>query len=367
MSKSSDAAPPSLRWLYKTMLGSYYYSGVARAHLWATKGARNCVVLLYHGVSQCPGPRPSLSGNMFVPAEEFERQMRFLKEHFALMPLRIAVAHLEKGIPFPARSAVVTFDDGYQNIADHAFPVLQRFDIPFTFFVTTDFMDGRSGAWWDHLEAIVNRPTHGEFSLSLATKTETYDLGTIRDKRYLYRRGQSIVLTCPSQQGPLLDYLERELGSPHAMDRDTSFMTWDVLKSLATSPLVEIGAHSVSHPNLARIPMGSAKREISGSKDVLEAALGQPVTSFAYPFGQQWTFSDETCALLKESGFRCAVTGIEGKVSADVDPFRLYRVPVSGDDSWPIFISKVAGGSAALRSAWRRSQVSRRPNGKSIP
>ena len=354
MTTLADPAPAYVRWLYRLLLGSYYHSGMAWAHLRAGARARSCTILLYHGVHPSPRRDGGLSDRMFVPVEEFERQMRFLKRHFTIVPLREAVSRIQSGTPFPSRAAAVTFDDGYRNNAEQAFPLLQRLNIPFTVFVATDFIGGRSTVWWDRLEDIVNGyAQQGEVTLSLASGRHQFDLSTAGDRRRLYLHGQSVIISSPSQEEPFLGYLEQELGQPNATNGTKAFMGWEDLQALTASPLVEIGAHSASHANLARIPVELVRREISASKEALEAASGQPVTSFAYPFGQRGTYNPETISLLKKAGFTCAVTGIEGKTNIDADLFQLRRVPIQGNDGWPLFVGKVAGISGAIRSLWR--------------
>ncbi len=354
MTTLNDPAPSYVRRLYRLLLGSYYYSGMAWAHLRAGAQAQSCTILLYHGVSPSREQDSELAAGLFVSAEEFERQMRFLKRHFTIVPLREAVSHIQSGTPFPSRAAAVTFDDGYRNNAEQAFPLLQSLGIPFTMFVATDFIGGRSTVWWDRLESIVNGyAQQGEVTLSLASGRHRFDLSTPGDRRRLYLHGQSVIVSSPSQEEPFLGYLEQELGVPNGTNGTKAFMGWEELQALAASPLVEIGAHSASHANLARLPVESARREISASKEALEAAWGQPVTSFAYPFGQKSTYNQETISLLKQTGFTCAVTGIEGKTNINADLFQLRRVPIQGDDSWPVFVGKVAGISGAIRSLWR--------------
>ena len=100
------------------------------------------------------------------------------------------------------------------------------------------------------------------------------------------------------------------------------------LATLAASPLVEIGAHTVSHPALALQRAQEQLAEIAACKTALETLVGRSVTSFSYPFGRTCDYSRETVELVRRSGFARACTNIPGVLRAGDDPFQLPRLHV---------------------------------------
>jgi peptidoglycan/xylan/chitin deacetylase (PgdA/CDA1 family) len=106
--------------------------------------------------------------------------------------------------------------------------------------------------------------------------------------------------------------------------------------------LIEIGAHTVTHPSLSALPIASQREEIWQSKTGLEEILDRPVTSFAYPYGKRSDYSAETVALVREAEFVCACSNFAGLVSQSTDRFQLPRVHVPDCDGEE-FVKQLSG------------------------
>ncbi len=359
MSEGPAAASPLVKAAYKAALRGYYYSGLAAAHRGLGRRQRTCTILLYHGVSDAPDWDEELFDGRFVSTADFRRQIRFLNRHFDVMSLRDVVAHIESGAPFRRRSAAVTFDDGYRNNLDVAHPVLREFGVPATYFVATDFIGGARRPWWDRVQEMVH-PSRSLGSAKVtvdSTGTSPYDLATRADRRRLYLEVMRAIQATPSDEQSVMEGLERTLGIPEGPGETNAFVDWEGLRAASSEPLVEIGAHTGSHPQLSSLSRQEAGDEVATSKRSLEDALGVPVTSFAYPYGTRASYTDETVDLVKEAGFSCALTGIEGNVDERADPYQLRRVSILGNDRWPDFVVKVLGASAAFRRASSRMRI----------
>lgn len=100
---------------------------------------------------------------------------------------------------------------------------------------------------------------------------------------------------------------------------------------------VEIGAHSVSHPDLALIGPDACRREVQTSRDVLREVTGQPVATFAYPF---CSYGPGPLAAVRAAGFQTAVTG---EAHGSWSPLALGRAMITGVDGLPTFLVKLAG------------------------
>jgi peptidoglycan/xylan/chitin deacetylase (PgdA/CDA1 family) len=215
------------------------------------------------------------------------------------VPLRLQ----RSGRPF----AAITFDDGYRNTAEHALPVLRRHRAPFTVFVTTRFADGAGGLWWVELEEAIARLERvavsvGGACLEAACATPDEKTAAFERLYWLLRDGPEDRLRAT------VALLTDAAGVDPAALATRLCLDWDELRALAAEPGATIGAHTLSHPMLAKWPAEIAGREIADSKALIEAKLGVPVRHFAYPVGDPTSAGPREFALSARAGFATAVT-----------------------------------------------------------
>ena len=272
-------------------------------------------VLAYHRV--LPAPDPMRPGAPTV--EEFERRMRWVASNFDVMPLTEAVRAL-RGNRLPKRALSITFDDGYADNHDLALPVLRQIGLPATFFIATGFLDG--GYMFNDLVIEALRHAQGpQFDLS--------DLGYGR----LFVRTEN---ERREAAGSILEELKCEMpGRRHAVAIDIAtragavlpshlMMTTKEVKALYEAGM-EIGAHTVRHPILARVSLDRVRQEIKDSRSQLEQIIGAPVVLFAYPNGRPMRdYRREHVGLVKELGFEAAVSTAWGAAHPGDD---LYQIP----------------------------------------
>ena len=135
------------------------------------------------------------------------------------------------------------------------------------------------------------------------------------------------------------------------------YLTWDELKIVADSGLVEVGSHAYSHRSLGSMPADEARAEILKSRDVLQQFLGRDVCSFAYPFGTRGDFNDSTEQALRDAGFSIAFHSMHGPIRRGMNALSLPRVKVEGGESLFLFSLLSRGGIDAWRlvdnTMWR--------------
>lgn len=225
--------------------------------------------------------------------------------------------------------AVVTFDDGYLDNYERAYPLLKGEEVPFTIYLTTSFMDRSVDIWWYALEKAL---THIE-SVRFSEESEPTVLSSILDRSRAFRQLRNLYLVASTDQRQRI--LRNVVGSSYReilKDLANSMtMSWENVRTLAKDPLVTIGAHTISHPALSLLQPEEAEREILESKELIERILGQPVNHFAYPFGSRMEASEREYRLTEQLGFKSAVTTVMGSVRQGNSKFALPRVPVSGD------------------------------------
>jgi peptidoglycan/xylan/chitin deacetylase (PgdA/CDA1 family) len=255
-----------------------------------------------------------------VCAQEFDRQLQTLSRWFTVLPLKEAVTRLRTG-NLPARAACVTFDDGYADNHDVALPLLAARGIPATFFVATSFLEG--GRMWND-DVIDTVRLAGADTLD----AQAAGLGRLDISDVSKRRQGIDALIGALKYLPLAERRQRveALAATNAVTLPAgSMMRPEQVKALHRAGM-EIGAHTVSHPILAKLDSSSAMREIRASRETLEAILGATVTLFAYPNGKpHQDYSREHVEMVRELGFEAAVSTAWGVSRCGSDCFQLPR------------------------------------------
>jgi peptidoglycan/xylan/chitin deacetylase (PgdA/CDA1 family) len=308
-------------------------------------------VLLYHRVCDSPSDPWQLS----VTPENFAQHLEIIRKKWRPVALGPLVRSLREGKRMD-RAVAVTFDDGYADNLHRAMPLLERYDVPATVFVTTGCLEGAAGFWWDELEGLLLRtgvlpPALG---LRINGKQFHWDLGAAARRRpnfppglcwkadakppdgrcALYRSLWELLRPLPEgERRAVLGEVRRWAGTEKKKDRDHRTLTPEEVRSLAEGGLVEVGAHTATHPVLAGLPAACQRREIQQSKVCLEAILDRPVTSFSYPYGLPGTeYTAETVALVREAGFGLACSSAAGLLRWHTDPYQLPRLTVTDGD-----------------------------------
>lgn len=265
--------------------------------------------------------RPATSGG-FRPNQLLEITPGFLDraltliraEGYDIVSLDEALARLAD--PRPGRFFVaLTFDDGYRDNLDHAWPVLARHQAPWTLYVVRGFAERTARLWWLELEEAIRALPRVGVDLPDGRFDAPAETGVEKQRAFdrLYwrlRKGPEAILLAA------ISALATQAGIDPAALVERECLPTQTLRSLAGAPGVTIGAHTLSHPMLARHPEGMARREIADGKAWLEAELGMPVRHFAYPVGDPASAGRREFALAKEAGFASAVTTRPGHLFA---------------------------------------------------
>lgn len=323
--------------------------------LWA--GARHLrhadvpVILMYHRIANADIDPWRLA----VSPAVFDKQLRQLKQRRSVLPL-LEFAHRSRAGCLPSNAVAITFDDGYACNATVAAPLLEKYQLPATVFVVTGYLSSNEEFWWDALERIIfhtnaeclSSSTNGEAPVIVRLRGElgcTSERNTnigpseIRRAAYveLWSRFRAIE---DGLRREVLAALHRQSGVPSMRRPTHRVMTVQEARKLLVSGLIDIGAHSVSHPPLSQTATADQRNEIVRSRDACADLSGRLPRAFAYPYGD---YGDETIRLVAEAGFDVACTTAPYGVSIRSHMLRMPRIAVH---NW-----NVSQFATAMRSA----------------
>lgn len=273
-------------------------------------------ILIYHRVL----PRPDPLFFEEPDAARFEAEMRWVRDWFNVLPLGQAVARLYEG-SLPARAAAITFDDGYADNEEVAAPILQRLGLSATFFISTGYWDG-SCMWNDRLIEAIRTSTRSELDLQ-AFGLGCYPIGSLETRREAIVTMRRDIRHLPqARREELTQAIVTASGSN---DPPALMMPPQQVRKLRARGM-DIGAHTMTHPILTRLDAATARQEIASSKQQLEDLLDEPIDLFAYPNGvPQQDYTSEHVRIVRECGFKAAVSTAWGAASARSDRFQLPR------------------------------------------
>jgi peptidoglycan/xylan/chitin deacetylase (PgdA/CDA1 family) len=258
---------------------------------------------------------------------------------------------------FSRRLACFTLDDGYRDNRDFALPVLREFDAPATVYVASDFAQGTGRLWWIALEMVIAGAASVEADIGGATVR--FDTGTPAAKQAAFDRLHEWLRGLPGEHD-----VEREMNAlcaRHGVDQAAICrelcMSWDELKPFADDPLITIGAHSITHCNLARQTAETASHEMAASRARIEDALQRPVLHLAYPYGDRVAAGTREFALAQTAGFKTAVTTRPGMIfpGSAAHLTALPRVSLNGNYQDARILPVLTSGAAtAMWNGFRR-------------
>lgn len=294
--------------------------GVAR--LASAKMAR---ILMYHNFCADGEALPD-----HVSVGLLRCQLQYLDRYFHVISLSQLLAQLRSGRSFDSNTVALTIDDGRHNCYEHLFPLLRQFRMPATFFVVSDFVRGNGWIWTDKILWLAERRKRPEFLSRQRIDAYFAMLNRLRPE-VRDAHIEALALTMSAR----IPFNPRPRYAP---------CTWDQLREMADSGLVEVGSHTVTHPILSSLTDEESWQELSTSRDHLEQGLGGKVTSFCFPNGKPGDFRKSQVEQLKAAGYASAVVTRYGMVSEGADPYDLPRIGISGQVD-PLMFSKYVDGA----------------------
>jgi len=332
----------SLRRVARSPLAQPFLDAAANMlELGARRGPLDVAVLTYHRVDE-PGARPYLyPGLISATPGIFEAHLRELIRRTNPIGLDDLRAAMRGDRRLPDRPMLVTFDDAYEDFAEHAWPRMRRLGIPATLFVPTSYPDDASRRfWWDRLSHALRTTDRPSFEVDGVT----YDLHGEAAGLSAFRQLRALIKATPHDRAmTMIDGWCAALGLP---DAPSGVLDWETLRSLAAEG-VTIAPHTRTHPLLTRVDADRLVAEVDGSRVDVERELGTVPPVFAYPSGAH---DDVVVKAVGALGFEMAFTIERGLVDLRrPDPLRLQRINVgSGTTLAALRLQLIRGVGAPL-------------------
>jgi peptidoglycan/xylan/chitin deacetylase (PgdA/CDA1 family) len=287
---------------------------------------------------------------MCTSPANFEKHLRIIQEHYHPLSL----TQLGRGIQnnnLPRNSVVITFDDGYADNLWNAAPLLEKYEIPATIFVTSGFIDQPIEMFSDILEHILLGLDKLPKTLQIEVKGKiikwdldnpnlrsvTWNIQSSWDpsaRHRCYREIHQLMRSLePEERQNILSQLFLWSDCTDIYRTERRIMSSEELRKISKSGLIEIGAHTISHPMLAKQSFPLQQQEIFGSKKQLEKILGNEINSFAYPYGGPDAIDLHTISYVKGAGYCRACDNVSGTINSKSDPFALPRFLIRDWDS----------------------------------
>lgn len=308
---------------------------------------RHALILTYHRFS-VGGASGTLSSTVF------EWQIRYLHSRFNVLSLGEFVSCLTRDAPMPPRSAVITIDDGYRDAYEIAFPILRRYRLPATLFVTTSFVDRTGWMWGDKLRYILQYAA--DLTRPFTISGRPYSLDSASGSAVGGSRSPTIHTALArlsmEDRDRQIERLAVTLGVtlPELPGAEFEAITWDQAREMDRHG-VAIESHTVHHPTLTYLDEPAMRRELIDSRTRLETVLERPVGLLCYPHGDH---NDRVVTAAADAGYRGAVTTVPGFNDRKASPLRLRRIDAPEDV--PHFLQSVSGAEL-LKNRLRGSIV----------
>ncbi len=314
----------------KVILNGVRWTGLSRLYRALSPGSG--AILMLHRVTRNSFSPLGFNRHLAITPEFLDSTLRSMKRAgYTFLSMDEIAEYLKQG---RSRSlvAALTADDGYRDNMREALPVLESHEAPMAVYVAPGLIERRVCLWWNVIEQVIAKCDG--FYMALDSGTVHVECSTAAAKRQAYADLERYLTTTAREQDQ--DQIVREIATAAGVDANALsgdlLMTWDELREFASHRLITIGAHTVHHYNLRRLPDELAAREIADSPDILELELGERPQHMAFPYGYESAVGKREVELAAKAGFLTATTTRHGLLSNGHghDLHALPRISING-------------------------------------
>ncbi len=290
-------------------------------------------ILMLHGITDRKRHEESGIGNtegIHMHVQDFDAICQLLVDRYKVVSLDEVIRKTALKEALPTGSVVLTFDDGYRSNHDLALPVLEKYGLPATVFLATNFLENRQWQWWDRVEYAIGHSVKTDIQLDAGGSHFHHSLETTSEKRNAFLDLLPVIKGLPQEDvnnviGHIEERLECSLSEAEVVPDIYQPLSWEMVSHMQAGGLVDFGAHTHTHKILGRCKLETIREELVVSRDLLASRTGIDRPLFSYPNGHIGDHNRITRRELMDLGFRCALTTETGFNSVDSDPFTLKR------------------------------------------
>jgi len=306
-----------------------FHSGVMRVaqSLLPSPGVR---ILRYHAIVSA-ADNYYASPSICLAPTIFEQQIRYLTRHYKIISLDTVADCIGTQAPFPAKSVVLTFDDGYQDNFS-AYQILKKYGATATFYIAAGCIDNAAPLWLFEVIYLVNRTKAKAVTLHTAEQTHHLALDDTRLRQTAIRKITELIKSNDlDTRITTLKQLKDQTRDVRDLDEKCAqvMLSWDQVKEMANNHMT-IAGHTMTHLNLPNAAPEDALHEIRSCKKLIEKKIGRPAVHFSYPNGGNYDYYNDTIKeMVKQSGYRTATTSKNGISVPASDLYELERIRIT--------------------------------------
>lgn len=300
---------------------------------------------MYHGFTNQNSPFLKFSDGKHLHIKKFSSQVRYLKDKYTPISLEQFIEYHKNNKRLPPYSLIVTMDDGYFSNYNLAYPILKKFNIPATIFLTTDFVKNKNFLWTDRIEYVVALAKPANYKLKVYNKELILNLKDKHSKKKSLKNIKSTIRLIPQELIiKVIEDVEFLLENKLSLNNFPQIylpLGWNHINEMLD--LISIGGHTHTHTILTKHNPKNIKKELSLSKKIIENNIKIKSLPFSYPNGTAKDFDEKIKLYLKQLNYSCALTTIDGFNDKASDLFELRRIAVDDRMNQIEFIMNVAG------------------------
>lgn len=336
------------RW---SVAGALHFSGINAAYKYLAINQR-AVVLMYHRViDEAEAKRTYIQPGMYVTVKTFEIQMKYLSQHYHVVPLEELVETIAALKPIQPNTCAVTFDDGWRDTYLHAFPILKRYNLPATIFLVSGYVGTDRWFWPERILNLLARffgtMIRVDRERRISPDLDRIGLFDLASDHSLtpQQKIEKVIETMKGFRQDEIQKIVREIESLLRQPCDQEpverlMLNWGEVKEMARFNIT-FGSHTKNHMILTGLAEEEAREEIAESRREIQRRLSKPCTLFCYPNGD---YNDQIVNIVKEN-YVGAVSTEEGLVCPGDDIGRLKRLGIHNDISFTraLFECRISG------------------------
>lgn len=279
------------------------------------------LILMYHRIIE----KEFITG--ITPAE-LDQQLSYVAKHFNVVPMNQLIADLHNNRVKPYTLAI-TFDDGHHDFFSNAWPILKKYNLPATLYITTGFVSGDCWLWPDALKFILLNAK----KTSITTAIGNLDISKANHWPAWHTIGDHCLTLGIAERNNFLNDLAEsaEVTLPSAPCDPFHGVTWEEVQQMVNEGL-DIGSHTRTHPILKGLPESTIDDELNGSIQDIERRISKRPTGLCYPNGRPQDIDETVIKFTKQAGFDYAVMGRNLPISKN-DLFKIGRLATTNNIS----------------------------------